>query len=114
MRNKMLNRIANAFSIRLQVSEDVGKYVDTRRAAKWFFGLTLPYALAASALIAWRNSFQPNPGHAETTVRLLLIGIGFTIIFGLLYRAIVKPALLDYEAEVRRDSTNTLDKQDGR
>lgn len=104
IRDSTLKHLLDGFSDRLRVSGEIGQYVDKRRAAKWFFGLTLPYALAASALIGWRDLYQPNPGNVESAVRLLLIGIGFAVIFVLLYQAIVRPAMLEY-ADTQRSET---------
>ena len=107
IRGEALKELLDGFSERLRVSERTGRCVDKRRAAKCLFGLTLPYALAASALTAWRESFQPNPSNFESAVRLLLIGLGFMVIFFLLYRAIVRPAMLDYVNTLQSESDSS-------
>ena len=108
-----LKQLLDGFSDRLRVSDEVGQCVDKRRAAKWFFGLTLPYVLSASATIALRESFQPNPGNVELAIRMLLVGLGFTVIFVLFYRAIVMPAVLEYE-DSQRSERESQDEQDCR
>ncbi|EKK00902.1 hypothetical protein RBSH_03778 [Rhodopirellula baltica SH28] len=102
----MRKRLANNFSSRLRVSEGIAQFVDKRRAASWFFGLTLTYALLVSFLIGWRDANQPNPGMIELALRLLLIGVGFLVIHFVLYRVVVRPAVSAYESSSVLDQVN--------
>ncbi|MAP07631.1 MAG: hypothetical protein CMM00_01970 [Rhodopirellula sp.] len=102
----MRKRLGSDFSSCLRLSENVGQFVDKRRAASWFIGLTLPYALLVCFLIGWRDANQPNPGMIESALRLLFIGVGFLVIQLVLYRVVVRPAVSAYESSSDVDDVN--------
>ncbi|KLU05079.1 hypothetical protein RISK_002841 [Rhodopirellula islandica] len=66
-------------------------------------------ALLVSFLIAWRDTYQPNPGIIESALRFLFIGVGFVAIQGVFYCVVIQPGISAYLASRSFDQAKPND-----